>query len=154
MLESQWNNRRESDIDNPRKPADDRLVFGDQLRTLRTERGIGLREFARQVGISPAYLSQIERGMAHPPPEDKVRLFASALGEEPDHLIAISGRLPETLRELLFDHPREITALLRALDGLSAEHIEDLCERARRMKVNALGDSPNGGNGPVPRGGA
>ncbi|MGH8873898.1 MAG: helix-turn-helix domain-containing protein [Acidimicrobiia bacterium] len=36
------------------------------LRALREARGLSLRFVARQVGIDPAHLSRIERGLASP----------------------------------------------------------------------------------------
>ena len=36
--------------------------FGSLVREEREQRKIGLRELARQIGISPTYLSMIERG--------------------------------------------------------------------------------------------
>jgi hypothetical protein len=36
--------------------------FGQRVRRLREERKIGLREAAAKVGISPTYLSRVERG--------------------------------------------------------------------------------------------
>lgn len=40
--------------------------IGERLRSLRLARGLGLRELARDVGITPSMLSQIERGIASP----------------------------------------------------------------------------------------
>ncbi len=36
--------------------------FGQRLRQLRAERGITLKEMARGIGVSPAYLSALEHG--------------------------------------------------------------------------------------------
>ena len=43
--------------------------FGETIRDLRTAQDLGLRETAIKAGISPAYLSRIERGI-WPPPQD------------------------------------------------------------------------------------
>lgn len=37
--------------------------LGTQIRETRLQRGIGLRELARRVGINPSQLSEIERGL-------------------------------------------------------------------------------------------
>lgn len=36
--------------------------FGEKLRTIRTQKGIGLNELARRLEVSPAYLSNLETG--------------------------------------------------------------------------------------------
>ncbi|MFF2654953.1 helix-turn-helix domain-containing protein [Streptomyces sp. NPDC058045] len=40
--------------------------MGDQLRTLRTEAGLSLRDLAAQTGLSATLLSQVERGLREP----------------------------------------------------------------------------------------
>ncbi len=58
---------------------DQQHPFGDEVRRLRTAKGVGLRQMAEEVGISPAYLSQLERGVSPPPDEKKVKKIAKAL---------------------------------------------------------------------------
>ncbi|MEU8675626.1 cupin domain-containing protein [Streptomyces sp. NPDC048560] len=41
-------------------------MIGDQLRTLRTEAGLSLRDLAAQTGLSATLLSQVERGIREP----------------------------------------------------------------------------------------
>jgi transcriptional regulator with XRE-family HTH domain len=40
--------------------------IGERLRSLRRARGLGLRELARRVGVTPSLLSQMERGSVNP----------------------------------------------------------------------------------------
>lgn len=47
--------------------------FGATVLRLREERKIGLRKFAEMVGMSPTYLSKVERDDFNPPSEEKVR---------------------------------------------------------------------------------
>ncbi|MDL5350547.1 helix-turn-helix transcriptional regulator [Microbacterium sp. zg-YB36] len=46
-----------------------RHVLGDRLRGLRHESGKSLGEVARRAGVSPQYLSEIERGLKEPSSE-------------------------------------------------------------------------------------
>lgn len=41
-------------------------MIGERLKTLRTERGLSLRDLAKDMGVSPTLLSQIERGVTEP----------------------------------------------------------------------------------------
>lgn len=36
--------------------------FGQQIRQIRQQKGFGLNEFAKELGVSPAYLSNLETG--------------------------------------------------------------------------------------------
>ncbi|CAM5683860.1 MULTISPECIES: helix-turn-helix domain-containing protein [Streptomyces] len=54
---------------------------GSTIRRQREESGYGLTAFARHIGISPGWLSRIERGKAKPSP-DVLRRIAVALSEE------------------------------------------------------------------------
>nr|MDT0659931.1 helix-turn-helix transcriptional regulator [Micromonospora sp. DSM 115978] len=63
-----------------------RHVLGDRLRNLRHERGETLTETAARAGVSPQYLSEIERGIKEPSSE---------------MIAAVGGALDVTLAELV-----------------------------------------------------
>jgi transcriptional regulator with XRE-family HTH domain len=67
------------------------VPLGKRLRTIREEKGIGLRQLAARVGISPSYLSNIERGKFAPPAEDKLRALARELEQDPNQLLVVPG---------------------------------------------------------------
>jgi transcriptional regulator with XRE-family HTH domain len=48
--------------------------FGALVRREREAKEIGLREMAKMIGVSPTYLSKVERDEFPPPAEDKVRV--------------------------------------------------------------------------------
>ncbi|MCS5498121.1 helix-turn-helix domain-containing protein [Cnuibacter physcomitrellae] len=56
-----------------------RHLVGDRMRTLRHERGETLGEVARRAGVSPQYLSEMERGSKDPSSE-MIAAVAGALG--------------------------------------------------------------------------
>lgn len=56
-----------------------RELLGRQLRSLRRERDATLTETAERAGISPQYLSEIERGLKEPSSE-MIAAVAGALG--------------------------------------------------------------------------
>jgi HTH-type transcriptional regulator, competence development regulator len=47
--------------------------FGALVRREREAREIGLREMAKMIGVSPTYLSKVERDEFPPPAEDRVK---------------------------------------------------------------------------------
>jgi transcriptional regulator with XRE-family HTH domain len=105
--------------------------FGERVRSLRTGRGIGLRKFARQLGISPTYLSKIERGEFPPPAEDKVVSIADALGEDRDEMLALAGRVASDLLAIIRRHPRELSSFLRSAGHLGPHRLAQLAETTR-----------------------
>lgn len=55
-------------------------MIGDQLRALRTRRGLSLRALAAETGLSATLLSQVERGVTEPS-LSTLRRLAGAFGE-------------------------------------------------------------------------
>ncbi|MDH4228971.1 MAG: helix-turn-helix transcriptional regulator [Nitrospirota bacterium] len=103
------------------------------LRMLRTDKGYRLREFAREVGISPAYLSQIERGEARPPREERVRTIALALGQDPELLMAHSGRVSALLCQAIRNSPEDVTRLIHLTMSMDQDQVAALVEIARKL---------------------
>ena len=85
----------------------------EQLRT--TDRSFSVRQVAQRVGIEPSYLSKIEREVVPPPSEATIRRIALELGEDPDLLLAMVGKISSDLREIILDRPRLFTDLIRHL---------------------------------------
>src|SRR5689334_24742909 len=97
--------------------------FGTLVRREREAKEIGLREMAKMIGVSPTYLSKVERDEFRPPAEDKVRKIAQIIGRDADELLALAGRVAADLSDIIkqHPHPRELAALLRTTKGLTAE---------------------------------
>ena len=111
-----------------------KVNFGQFVRQLRTAKGITLREFARRLGVSPTYISQIEQGNFSPPAEDRVVHMAQILGQDADELLALGGRVADDLPEIIREQPRALASFLRTAKGLSAEDIQRLAQQAERIK--------------------
>lgn len=115
--------------------------FGHVLREKRLAQGYTLRKFAEMVGISPTYLSLVETGNAdYPPAADRVKKMAELLGGDSDQWIAMAGRMPEDVKDIILEKPDQMPALLRAAKGLSAEKLKRLIEAAKRQSQE--GDPP------------
>src|SRR5437763_5428319 len=105
--------------------------FGAYIRRKREAREIGLREMAKMIGVSPTYLSKVERNEFSPPAEDKVRAIAAILDYDADDLLARAGRVSSDITSIIKRHPIELTALLRTTQGLPAHEIARLTRQAR-----------------------
>ena len=70
-----------------------RDVLGNRLRALRTDRDETLAQTAERAGISPQYLSEIERGRKEPSSE-MIAALAGALG------ISVADLMADTAQDL------------------------------------------------------
>lgn len=111
--------------------------FGKQLRERRLACGFGLREFAGLVGVSSTYISQVEQENTDPPTAERVSKIAQILGENPDEWIALAGRVPDDLENIIQRQPIGFPMLLREASGLTAEQLKQLAEAAKKMKGDA-----------------
>jgi DNA-binding XRE family transcriptional regulator len=71
-----------------------RHMLGDRLRALRHDRGETLGETAARAGVSPQYLSEIERGAKEPSSE----MIAAVAGALEVSLLDLTMAVAESLR--------------------------------------------------------
>ena len=79
--------------------------FGETIREMRQAQGMGLRTAATRLGISPAYLSRIERGKERPPKPELVKRVATLLGGDPDLLFRLAESTDPDLAEYIHSTP-------------------------------------------------
>src|ERR1700720_1368037 len=108
--------------------------FGQAIRSSRQAKEISLRALARGVGISPTYLSKIERGHFPAPTQEKVEQLAEELDLDVDKLLALAGRIATDVQAAILKHPREIAGLILAAAELSPVEIENLTREAAKRK--------------------
>jgi transcriptional regulator with XRE-family HTH domain len=109
-------------------------TFGATVRKLREQQGISLRKFAEQVGISPTFVSKVERGDFAPPGEEKVRRMARLLGQDEDSFLALAGKVSSDLPEIVQDRPQLMATFLRKAGKLSDESIQKLLKQMEKMQ--------------------
>jgi len=111
--------------------------FGEVLRQMREEKGVSLRKFAVKLGITPTYLSKIERlEITKAPSEDVIRLAASELETDFDDLMILAGRIPSELPDIISQRPKEMAALLRTANNMSVSDLKKLMESLQRDENN------------------
>lgn len=113
---------------------DEREKFGAFIRREREAREIGLREMAKMIGVSPTYLSKVERDEFAPPAEDKVKAIAKIIECDADDLLARAGRVSTDISDIIKRQPVELSALLRTTKGLTADDIVRLAQQAQKAK--------------------
>ena len=98
-------------------------TFGEHIRQRREEllasdAQFSLRQVATRIGIEPAYLSKIERGVFAPPSEEVIVKLAILLNEDTDILLAMAGKLSSELQQIILERPQLFADLLRQLKNL------------------------------------
>lgn len=118
--------------------------FGTTLRNLRAAQGLGLRETAGRVGISPAYLSRIERGKERPPRPEIIKELARILAADPDVLFRLSATTDPDVADFLNENP-SIMCLLRFLREMkfSVDEVDALQRTAETMRSTAKLKDPH-----------
>lgn len=105
------------------------IAFGPTIRLLRQAKGISLREMARQLGVSPAFLSQIEAGRQHKIPRQRIVQVADTLGVSVGYLLGTAKQVHPEVLQFLRETPEAAEFMITAMkSGLAAEDFSDLRE--------------------------
>ena len=110
------------------------MNIGEYIRSSRVKAGRSQAWLAEEIGVSPTYLSKVERDEFPPPAEDKVKAIAQVIACDVDELLARAGKVASDLSDIIKQQPRELAALLRTTKGLSAEDVLKLARQARRAQ--------------------
>lgn len=81
--------------------------------------GYSIRSVAKRIGIHHSYLSKLERGENAPLTEERIHALARLLGEDPDLLMALSGKLPDRITGLIRTNPVAFLESMSALEKVS-----------------------------------
>jgi transcriptional regulator with XRE-family HTH domain len=114
-------------------------MFGKHVRKLRQElrrndTRYSLRQVARRLGVEPAYLSKVERGLVGPPSEAKIVLLAAELGEDADVLLALAGKVSSDVLAIIRRRPRALAGLVRSMRNISARRIASMARAENEGK--------------------
>jgi HTH-type transcriptional regulator, competence development regulator len=114
-----------------------KAVLGDYLRKRRSEKRLkegktfSLRQVAARVDVEPSYLSKIERGIEPRPSEDTTRALAAELGEDPDVLLAMAGKVSSDLQNIIRKRPQLFAQLIRELKNLPDDAVLRIVREVR-----------------------
>jgi len=104
---------------------------------MRQAQEIGLRVAADRLGISPAYLSRIEREKELPPKRDIVKRIAILLGGDADLLFKLAESTDPDLAKFMHDVPESAQFLRTAISiGFSAVDFEALAVEIQKQRTS------------------
>ncbi len=112
------------------------MTFGKYIRTTREkrfkqDRSFSVRQLAQRIDVEPSYLSKIERDQVAPPSEATINRLARELGEDPDLLLAMAGKVSSDLQQIIRRRPRLFADLLRRLRDVPDRAIESVAREIR-----------------------
>lgn len=122
-------------------------LFSETLREMREAQHIGLRVAAEQLGISPAYLSRVERGKERPPKPELIRKMAMLFGGDPDILFRLAHSTDPEITEYMNVVPNvpeflRTARTLRLTSDDFAELIKDIKRRGPSNQRGTQGKEP------------
>ena len=111
-------------------------TFGDYVRKRRerlrlNDPEFSVRRLAGRLGVEPSFLSKVERGETPPPSEAKVVALAKLLGEDPDVLLALAGKVSSDLQAVIRKRPELFAGLIRELKGMPDHAVLRLVREVR-----------------------
>ncbi|HOI93068.1 MAG TPA: helix-turn-helix transcriptional regulator [Syntrophobacter fumaroxidans] len=114
-------------------------TFGDYIRERRearrlTDRRFSIRKLAARIGVEPSYLSKVERGETPPPSEATIARIAAELGDDPDILLALAGKVSSDLQEAIRKRPRLFSQLIREIKDMPDHAVLRLVREVRDGK--------------------
>ena len=112
------------------------MTFGSYVRTTREkkfkqDRSFSVRQLAQRIEVEPSYLSKIERDQVAPPSEATITRLARELGEDPDILLAMAGKVSSDLQQIIRRRPQLFAELLRQLRDAPDRAIESVAREIR-----------------------
>ena len=97
-----------------------------------TNPGFSARKLAERVGVSPAWISRVETGKTDSlPSEEVIAKIAEALGENPDVLLALAGRVSSRLEEVIIKRPELFASLIEELADMPDHAIVSIVREVR-----------------------
>ncbi|MTI84198.1 MAG: helix-turn-helix transcriptional regulator [Firmicutes bacterium] len=109
--------------------TDKGLSLGDRIRMMRVDKDLSLQDLGQKAGVSPSYLSEIERGTVYPA-LNTLKRIGEALSVSASILIAREGSLGEKLKAL-----REEYGLTQAQLAKASEVTAGLIGQIEQGKV-------------------
>ncbi len=109
-----------------------RLTLGSEIRRLRTEAGVSLREFAKRIEVSPPHLSDIEHDRRRPSEEVLRRIVRQlrSVGATYEALDRLDARLDPETQAWAAENPGAKAMLRMARE--SGRPVDEILQELRR----------------------
>tara|TARA_B100000579_G_C22119555_1_gene526890 strand:+ start:44 stop:412 length:369 start_codon:yes stop_codon:yes gene_type:complete len=92
----------------------------------------GLRDFAKEVGVSHVAISKIEKGRVEAKKETLIKI-AKVLNYDKDTLLAKASKLDDDVENMLSEKSETASAFFRSATGLTDEQLKKITEQMKKM---------------------
>src|SRR5260370_41924293 len=92
------------------------MEFGQLLRRLRSDKGVGIKRLAPDLGVTYSYLSKLGSGDVGPS-EAFVGRVSTYFHYDRNELLIAAGKVPNGVLEILRSHPQDAVRFLRERFG-------------------------------------
>jgi len=113
------------------------MTFGERVRELRKEKGMTLRDLALKVGVGFTYLSRVENSRLNYgdlPSEALIHRLADILHADEDELLILAEKIPERIRQRVFERP-DVFRILAELSDIELERLIGTVDSARKKRT-------------------
>lgn len=111
------------------------MGFGDKIRELRKARNFTQKDLGDLVGVTFAYISKVENerlDFGDYPSEDLICKLAAALGTDEDELLLLAKKIPEHIRQRVFERPDAFRKFADLADADIDRLLEEMEKRGRK----------------------
>ena len=105
---------------------------GKIIRKIRKEKGISLRDLAKDVGVSFVNISYIENGRVETSKE-VLRKIATALNYDFDKLLSLTNTVDDDLTKIINKKPDLVPDFLRTAKNLSNKDWQNLIKQVKNI---------------------
>lgn len=100
-------------------------------RLRKNDPSFSVRQVAQRIGVEPSFLSKVERDETPPPSEERIVALARELGEDPDVLLALSGKVSSDLKAIILKRPALFASLIRELKKMPDHAVLSIVREVR-----------------------
>ena len=111
------------------------MKFGEKIRQLRKSQNLTQKELGDLVGVTFAYLSKVENerlDFGDYPSEELIRKLAVALSADEDELMLLARKIPEHIRQRVFERPDAFRKFADLADADIDRLLEEMEKRRQR----------------------
>ena len=122
---------------------DSKVTYGSYVRSLRQLRGLGQRELSRQLGVSAAYLNDLEKDKRNAPRTEVTLMISEILEADKEKLFDLAAKSRNTVatdvEDFLTKTP-EAVSLLRAIifRGLSGQQVLNIKDSMLSLNTDVI----------------
>lgn len=108
-------------------------TLGEVIKSLRTKKGMGVRELGRAVDVSGVHISSLEKDRSSPS-GGLIRKIAHVLDGDVDKLLHLAKQIDPEVINVIQKNPYAVPSFLRSAKNLKKDQWEELMKQVQQME--------------------